>query len=410
MRLPSRTAPAPVLPGLHGTARVGRRLADVLPRLRPGDVALLGQADLDRAAAEALVAAGTAAVVHTGPLLSGRYPAQGPQVLADAGVAQVDGVGDDGLAAVPDGARVRVHDGAVWAGEEPLARGRAVDADLLAHEVGEARRGLSHQLEVLTHTSAEFVRREQDLLLHGTGLPRLRTPVAGRTVVVVAAGRDHVAELAGLRPFLREQDAVLVGVDTGADALLDAGLRPDVLVVGPEEAHLPAAAALRSTRDLVVRAEPGAGPTAADRFEKLRARPQRVQTAATSVDVALLLADRLEASLVVCVGLDHRLEDVLDRQRSGTAGTFLTRLVVGHRLVDATAVPHLYSGRVRPRHLLLVLLAGLVALAAAVATTPVGQAWSATAVRALSDLLAATAGTTSDAARGVADSVRGLLP
>lgn len=405
MRLLPRTPHAPVLPGVHGTARVDRRAAVLLPRLQRGDIAVLDQHDLDRATAEALVAAGVVAVVDAGPLLSGRYPAQGPQVLADAGIALVDRVGPDGLAAVRDGARVRVHEGAVWVADQQLASGRAVDADLVRRETDEARAGLVHQLDAFTANSAEFVRREQDLLLHGTGLPRLRTRLEGRTVVVVAPGRDHTAELAGLRPFLREQDPVLVGVDTGADAIVAAGMEPDVVVVGPGEEDLPSAAALRAARDLVVRAEPGAGTSGAERLERLRARPQRVVTAATSEDVALLLADRNEATLVVGVGMHDRLDDFLDRQRAGIAGTFLTRLVVGHRLVDAAAVPHLYSGRVRPRHLLLVLVAGLVALAAAVATTPVGQEW----VEALGGLLAGLDGASADAAGSAVDTVTDLL-
>lgn len=412
MRLPTRTPASPVLPGTHGTARVDRRVRTLLPRLQRGDVAVLDQHDLDRSTAEALVAAGVVAVVDAAPLLSGRYPAHGPQVLADAGVVLVDRAGPEVLGAVRDGARVRVHEGAVWVADRLLAQGREVDAATVAAETDRARSGLSSQLDALTHHSAEFVRREQDLLLHGTGLPRLGTPVEGRTVVVVAPGRDHRAELAGLRPYLREQDPVLVGVDTGADALVAAGLRPDVLVVGPTEADLPAAAALRAARDLVVCAEPGAGAAGADRLERLRTRPQRVETAATSEDVALLLADRHDAALIVGVGLHDSLDDVLDRQREGLGGSFLTRLVVGHRLVDAAAVPRLYSGRVRPRHLLLVVLAGLVALAAAVATTPVGQEWG----RALLDALAALVGTAQDAVAADTvthlrpDTARGLLP
>lgn len=393
MRLPTRTPPAPVLPGVHGTARVDRRTSVLLPRLQRGDIAVIDQHDLDRATAEALLTAGVAAVVHAGPLLSGRYPAQGPQLLADAGVVLVDRVGAEGLAAVRDGARVRVHDGAVWLADHQLAAGRALAADLVRRETDEARTGLAHQLDAFTANSAEFVRREQDLLLHGAGLPRLRTRLEGRTVVVVAPGRDHVAELAGLRPFLREQDAVMVGVDTGADAIVAAGREPDIVVVGPGEEDLPSAAALRAARDLVVRAEPGAGTTGAERLERLRTRPQRVVTAATSEDVALLLADRNDARLVVGVGMHDRLDDFLDRQRAGLGGTFLTRLVVGHRLVDAAAVPQLYSGRVRPRHLVLVLLAGLVALAAAVATTPVGQEWA--------DAVAVHLSDTYDSARGI---------
>ena len=87
------------------------------------------------------------------------------------------------------------------------------------------------QLQSFTHNSSEFLRREQDLLLHGSGLPTLRTAMAGRPVVVVTDPRELAARRKDLKPFLREQRPVLVGVDAGADALLAAGHQPHVVVV-----------------------------------------------------------------------------------------------------------------------------------------------------------------------------------
>ncbi|GAA1160265.1 putative cytokinetic ring protein SteA [Nocardioides aquiterrae] len=383
--MPVRQRPAVGLPGLVGTARVDRRTRTLVPRLRPGDIAVLEQVDLDRATAQALVDAGVAAVVNAVPMISGRYPNLGPQVLVDAGVPLVDGIGAAGLAAVGDGRTVRLHDGSVYDGEVLLAAGRAVDAATVETELEAARGGLVTQLETFTHNSTEFLRREQDLLLHGRGVPRLHTSVAGRPVVVVVRGQDHERELAGIRRFLREQDPVLIGVGGGAEALRAAGFRPDVVVLDAhaDDAELPGAATLKAARDVVVRTDRGAGRAHLESLERLGIRPSVVESAATPEDAALIVADAAEAAVIVGVGMHTTLADFLDRQRTGLASTYLTRLKVGHRLVDADAVPHLYSGRVRPWHLLLVLLAGLVALAAALSVTPVGHDW----LDALADLL-----------------------
>ncbi|HEU5037610.1 MAG TPA: putative cytokinetic ring protein SteA [Nocardioides sp.] len=377
MRIPVRPRSALSLPGVVGTARVDRRTRALVPRLRPGDVAVLEHVDLDRATAQALVDAGVAAVVNAAPMISGRYPNLGPQVLVDAGVVLVDGIGTAGLAAVGDGRTVRLHDGSVYAGEELLASGRAVDAGTVAAELEAARTGLVTQLETFTHNSTEFLRREQDLLLHGRGVPRLATRIAGRPVVVVVRGHDHRRELAGIRAFLREQDPVLVGVGGGAEVLRAAGFRPEVVVLDAhaEDVELPSAKTLRSARDVVVRTDRGAARAQLDSLERLGVRPLRFESAATPEDAALILADAAEAAVIVGVGMHATLDEFLDRQRTGLASTYLTRLKVGPRLVDADALPYLYSGRVRPWHLLLVMLAGLVALAAALAVTPVGQDW-----------------------------------
>jgi uncharacterized membrane-anchored protein len=230
MKSPVRTKNRVVLPGVSGTARVDRRTRALLPRLRPGDIAVLDHHDLDRATAQAIVDAGVAAVVNAAPMLSGRYPSLGPELLADAGVLLLDRV--EGTDAIKDGAAVRVHDEIVYVGDDAVAMGREVDGPIILHEMAEARRGLTTQLETFTHNSTEFLRREQDLLLHGRGLPRLATRVEGRPVVVVVPGHEHRAELAAIKHFVSEQRPVLVGVDRGADALLAAGHTPDVVVLG----------------------------------------------------------------------------------------------------------------------------------------------------------------------------------
>ena len=363
-------------PGLTGTARVERRTKVLLPRLRPGDIAVLDHLDLDRATAQALVDARVRAVLNHSPFLSGRYPALGPALLAAAGILLVDRL--EGVGRIGDGARVRVHDEVVYVDDKPVAMGREVGLDLIDDEMDHARSGLGTQLETFTHNSTELLRREADLLLHGQGLPTLGTRIAGRPVVVVAEGHDPHAGLRAVRAFLKERRPVLIGVGGGADVLHRAGLKADVVVIGtgPDDGEFPSASALRAAHDVVVRVDRG-NRRPIDHLERLGVRSTRVETTVTTEDVGLLLAHAADAAVIVAVGSHATLDDFLDRQRSGLASTYLTRLVVGHRLVDAASVSTLYSGRLRPRHLFLALLLGLAALAAAIATTPAGEEWGA---------------------------------
>ena len=372
-------------PGTTGTVRTDRRTRALLPRLRAGDIALLDHVDLDQATAQALVDADVAAVLNIAPMISGRYPNLGPQVLARAGILMLDRV--EGAQHITDGARIRIHDGVIFVGTSAVALGREVDAPTVEAELADARAGLGVQLETFTHNSTEFLRREEQLLLHGRGLPRPSTRIAGRPAVVVAPGPGFRRQLDAIRPYLREQDPVLVAVDRAADELLDAGLKPDIVVISDRgDEQRPAAKALRSARDVVVRVDRG-GRLPTEQLERMGVRPLRLETGATTEDAALLLVHTEGAEVIVGVGVRATLDDFLDHQRSGTAGTFLTRLKVGATLVDAAAVPHLYAGRVRPRHLFLVILAGLLALAAAISVTPVGQEWSAALIDYLQGLL-----------------------
>ncbi len=399
MKFAVRTRPAPTLPGVHGPARIHRRTASLLGRLRVGDIAVIDHLDMDRDTAQALVDAGVVAVVNAGPLISGRYPNLGPERLVEAGVLVVDNAGTEVFDRLKDGSEIRIDGGVVYAGDDLVSPARELTADVVRAEMGKARSGLAAQLESFTHNSTEFLRREQDLLLHGHGVPQTSTEMAGRPVVVVVRSHGWEDELRGIKPFVREQRPVLIGVDRGADALADAGHRPDVVVVTGDSDDLPSASVLRKARDVVVLVERGAARGATEQLERMGIRPLRFETTATTEDAALLLASAREASLIVGVGMHATLDEFLDRRRAGLASTFLTRLKLGPDLVDAAALPRLYDGAVRPRHLLGALVAGTLAVAAAISVTPVGQEW-------VEDVRPTVSSSTSD----LIDNVRGLLP
>jgi len=222
-------------------------------------------------------------------------------------------------------------------------------------------------------------------VLHGLGVPRLAARIAGRPVVVVAGDDEYDAELAGVRTFIREQHPVVIAVGATADALKGSGIRADVIVVDSADV-LPSAAVLRAASDVVVRADRGRTPAVLDQIERLGLRPAVLETDAAPEDAALVLADAAGPTVIVAVGMRATLSELLDSRRPGVAGAFLTRLKVGPVLVDAAVVPNLYSGRVRPWHLLVLMVAGFLALAAAVSVTPVGSEWADSLSSTLSDL------------------------
>jgi uncharacterized membrane-anchored protein len=374
---------SPVNAGAAGTVRADRRLETVLRKAGAGDIAVIDHSDLDSNDADALLDRGVAAVVNASPFISGRYPNLGPELLAKAGVLLVDDAGPEVLKAVKDGSPARVaDDGTVYVGDRAVATGRPLGLDDVRTQMDAAREGLTAQLQSLTHNATEYLRREQDLFLHGLGVPHLATAMQGRPAVVVVSDFDHEADLRRIRAFIREQKPVLVGVDAGAEALRAAGLRPDVVVVGPAglggangASRAVSDQALTAAREVVVHADASDRAEGSERLDRLGIRSQRIAASGATEDIALLVADHQGASLIVTVGTHATLEELLDRQRNGLASTFLTRLRVGPRLVDARSVPTLYSGRVRTWQLLLVLLVGLLAVAGAVALTPQGEQW-----------------------------------
>src|SRR5207342_2199275 len=216
-----RTRLRPDAAGVTGTSRTDRRTSALVARVSAGDVAVLDQVDLDGPTADALVEARVVAVLNRAEMISGRFPNRGPQILVDAGIPMVDQLmatgGRDPLSVIGDGRRVRVLAGSVLLGEEVAAEGREVTQDVVTAQLEAAHAGLATQLQTLTHNSAEFVRREEPLLLHGQGLPRLRTKLKGRPVVVVGQGPDDAAELRSMRRYLREMHPVIISTGEGLE-------------------------------------------------------------------------------------------------------------------------------------------------------------------------------------------------
>ncbi len=376
MRLALRRRPDTALPGVSGVARVDRRAEALLPRLRPGDIAVLDQVDLDRATADALVAAEVAGVVNASPCISGRYPTLGPEILVNAGVPVIDVVGTDVFRDVKDGAKVRLHDDTLYAGgsEDPLAGGRPQTMETVTAQLMEAKAGLSAQLEAFAADTMEYMKRERTLLLDGVGVPEIETKMAGRHVLVVAHGYDYRDDLVALRHYIREFRPVLVGVDGGAEALVEAGYHPD-LIVGDLQAV--SDEILRGGAEVVVRADQNGRAAALERVQDIGVDVIAFPTSGTSEDVALLLADAHGAQLVVTAGTHATLLEFLDRGRSGTASTFLVRLKLGGKLVDAKAASRLHRSRISAGALLVLVFVTLVAVGVILALAADGRAWTA---------------------------------
>ena len=357
----------------EGVARLGKRTKDLTKRLRPGEIAIIDHEDIDRVAAEALVEREPAAVLNVAASTSGRYPNAGPRILVEAGIVLVDSLGDEVFEGIRDGELITVEDGLVRLGEVLVADGTRQDDDTIAVSQEAAREGLSEQLELFAENTMEYMLRERDLLLDGIGAPDVATRMDGRPVLIVVRGYHYKEDLATLKPFLRENRPVIIGVDGGADAVLEAGFRPDMIIGDMDSVS---DRALRGGAELVVHAYRDGRAPGMERLAELGLDEDAIAFPAsgTSEDIAMLLADEKGASVIVAVGTHGTLEEFLDKGRAGMSSTFLTRLRIGSKLVDAKGVSRLYRQRISTFQLVLLAVAGLAALAVALWATPGGQA------------------------------------
>ncbi|MCG8655102.1 putative cytokinetic ring protein SteA [Yimella lutea] len=356
-----------------GRVQVDPRTKDLTKRLRPGDIAVINHADIDKVSAEALVACRPSAVVNAAKSSTGRYPNVGPGILVDAGIPLLDGVGEAVMTAATEGSTGRLVDDTFMVDDETIASGTLMTPEIVEQAMQEAREGLSEQIVAFAGNTMEYLEQERDLLLNGIGLPDIRTDMDGKPVLIVVRGYHYKEDLAILKPYIRDFRPVLIGVDGGADAILEAGHKPDMIVGDMDSVS---DQALRSGAELVVHAYRDGRAPGLSRVEELGIDDAVVFPATgTSEDIAMLIADDAGADLIVAVGTHATLVEFLDKGRAGMASTFLTRLRVGSKLVDAKGVSRLYRSSIGWPSLAVLVVAGLIALLVAMLSTPAGQAF-----------------------------------
>ncbi len=352
--------------GPAGRARVGKRTKDLIKRIEPGEIAVIDHADLDRVAADGLVAAGVAAVVNAKCSVTGRYPNQGPLRVLDAGIPLVDEVGTELLDELDDGEVITVAEGDICVDGKVVASGRRRERAELEAVIAEARRTIGEELQRFAENTLEYVRKEAELTFAPLVLPPLHTDLHGRHALVVVRGHDYKEDLRALRPYIAEYKPVLIGVDGGADALLERRLRPD-MIIGDFDSVT--ADALDAAKDLIHHVHPSGHNPGFEELQAFGVDYEEFVVEGTSEDAAMILAHEAGADLIVAVGTHATMIEFLDKGRPGMASTFLTRLRLGPTLVDAKGVSRLYEGRVRRRDVLLLLAAALAVILVMVAVS-----------------------------------------
>lgn len=364
-RISPRTLTAPG--SASGIARVDARTKRLLSRLHPGEIAIIDHEDLDRVSAEGLISRQVGAVVNASRSSTGRYPNLGPLLLRTAGIPLLDDAGPAVMELI-EGTRVHL-DGSTLLSEldgkvAEVSSGRLLELEDVEEQLDAAKRGIAAEIERFAENTIEYVRNEREVLVEAARLPDVKADFHGRHVLIVVRGQDYKNDLAALRSYVREVKPVLIGVDGGADALLEFGLSPDIIIGDMDSVTTKG---LLSGAELVVHAYAGGKAPGLERVEALKLDSVVFEAPGTSEDIAMLLAFERGAELIVAVGTHASLVDFMDKGRKGMASTFLTRLRVGTILVDAKGVSRLYRASVTRSDLALLLLVALVTLAASVA-------------------------------------------
>jgi uncharacterized membrane-anchored protein len=350
-----------------GTARLGKKTKELIRHLASSDIAVIDHEDIDRVSAEGLVASGVKAVVNAAKSITGRYPNRGPRILVDAGITLLDETGAETFERLADGDAITINADKVLRGDEAVLTGTLLDDESVARLMEEAEESLGEEMEQFVTNTVEYLERQKGELIYDPWVPEIKTLIRDKQVLVVVRGYEYLQDLTMLKPYINEVRPVLIGVDGGADALLEAGFKPDIIIGDMDSVS---DKALTCGAEILAHAYTDGSITNAERLDALGLTVTAWPLSATSEDLALLLAWEKKADLIVALGTHSNLVEYLDKGRSGMASSFLVRLKVGTKLVDAKGVSKLYHAAPPIWQIAVVALVFLLAVVIVVAVSP----------------------------------------
>ena len=343
---------------IKATVKVDKRTKDLVKRIRPLEIAVIDHENIDEVSARGLIAAKVRAVINASRSISGKYPNPGPLALVQAGVLLIDDAGKD-IMALQDNQEIRIDGGSIFLNDAKIAQGTVLDAKTIISLMKESETNYTAEVQKFIYNTLDYAQKEIDIIVKGIENPKLKTNFEGRHSLIVVRGHDYKEDLGAIDSYIKDVKPVLVGVDGGADALLETGYKPD-LIVGDMDSVTDKA--LQCGAELVVHAYTDGRAPGLQRVNDLGIDCQIVKAPGTSEDVAMLLAYQNGTQLIVAVGTHSNVIDFLEKGRKGMASTFLVRTKIGPILVDAKGVNKLYKSSLKFKHVAGLVLAALIPL------------------------------------------------
>jgi len=355
---------------LTGRVRLGTKTKDLVKRLLEGEIAIIDHKDIDQLAAESLIERKVKAVINASPSISGKYPNLGPRRLLSAGIVIIDNVEKDIFDSLAEGDLITIKDGQILKDEELLFQGEVLNTKKVEQRLEQTKENIGVELNKFVDNTLDYAKKEKHLIL-GIDIPKVDIKLKDKDVLIVVRGKDYREDLEAVSSYIREVRPVLIGVDGGADALVEYGFEPDIIIGDMDSIS---DETLASGAELVVHAYPNGHAPGMERIKALGLAAKTFPAPGTSEDIAMLLAYEKGAELIVAVGTHTTMIDFLEKGRPGMASTFLVRLKVGSKLVDAKGVNKLYKSRIKPKYVAEVLVASLIPIIAIMSvSTPFHQ-------------------------------------
>lgn len=337
--------------------RIDRKTKNLAKRISPGEIAVINHRDIDEVAANSLVEKKIKAVINADLSISGKYPNKGPEILSEKGIILVDNAGIRIFEALKEDDIIEIDDdGSIYKDSELIGKGEILNEDRIKELLEIAYGNLSQELENFIDNTIEYAKKEKGFILGDIGMPKTSVDMQGRHALVVVRGQNYKDDLSAILSYIEEVKPVLIGVDGGADALLEFGYKPDIIVGDMDSVS---DKSLQTSKEIIVHAYPDGRAPGLKRVEDIGLKPIVFPAIGTSEDIAMLLAYENGAELIVALGTHSNIIDFLEKGRKGMSSTFLVRMKIGSKLIDAKGVSMLYRSQLKIKYIWGLVIAAL---------------------------------------------------
>lgn len=333
----------PIEHKITGTVYYDKKTKKLCQYIPQGCCALLQHEDIDERAAVALIEQKVQAVLNYSASMSGKYPSSGTMILLQAHIPVYDIVQSERVSEhVEQGDHITIVNGKLWINKGTtscfLTKLLVYTKHMVQQKTVLAEQRLNDRLKDFTENTLTFAQKEMPNMLEPILLPPLRTSFRNRSAVVVTRGKGYREDLKTLLPFIRQTNPVLIGVDGGADAILEMGYQPHI-VIGDMDSVTEGA--LRFSNERIVHAYTDGTAPGIKIIQDYGLDVHVFPCFGTSEDAAQLLACEAGATQIITVGSHTCMLDFLEKGRNGMGSSLLVRLKIGDKLVDAKGIRHL---------------------------------------------------------------------
>ena len=352
---------------IKGKLKKDKKTKDLIRRLRLGDVALIAHKDLDELAALSLAEKKIKCVINIEDTISGKYPNQGPSILLNANIPIFETKQKDIFNLIDEGNTIEIIDDIIMYNGKKIADCKLLDENRIDELLNIGYDNIEKELESFIENTLEYAKKEKGLVTGKLPIPKTKTKIKGRHVLVVVRGKDYKADLEAIKSYIDEVNPIFIGVDGGGDALLDFGYTPNI-VIGDMDSI--SDKCLKLAKEIIVHAYPDGRAPGLDRVERLGLKAKTFPAPGTSEDIAFLLSYANGADLIVAVGTHSNMIDFLEKGRPGMSSTFLVRLKVGSKLVDAKGVNKLYHSSFKLKYVIGIAIAAFIPITVIICMHP----------------------------------------